>query len=108
MTMPALCSSSAKPHHPTKTLSRSRAQVNTSTMPSTAVTVMLAADIVSMSRCMAVCPEAMLLPENRSGIYPSGHTLTQASSQPALSASDKFSEILGKGPARNQALRSFT
>ena len=74
MTMPALCKRSAKPHHPTKTLSRSRAQVKTSTMPSTPVTVMLAADIVTMSRCISL-PETTPLPKKKSGICPQDWSL---------------------------------
>ena len=49
---PALMITSARPHQPTKALSRSRAQVNSRTPPRMAVTVTFTADIVCMSRCM--------------------------------------------------------
>jgi hypothetical protein len=52
---PATWSKRAKPHQPTKGLSCSRAQVSSSTPPSTAVTATFTADNACMSSCMG-CP----------------------------------------------------
>ena len=66
MMTPTLMISSAKPHQPMKLLSRSRAQVNNSMPPSTAVTVMFTADMVCMSSCMSLRSD----PECRLGAQP--------------------------------------